>query len=137
MYTYTHTHIYIYIYIYIYILWSSWKNLSKQGESQLWNVLSLTLKEEIKLALIGWQTWNILFYVLEREMFLRNARLRYFTIKCNDVEYKRMDQDLIPGQLYDVPNKIRISASTGWAYSFIMTVSGTYIYMYVCIYICI
>ncbi len=37
-----------------------------------------------------------------------------------------MSQDLSPGQLYDVHNKIKISKkSTGWAYIFIKTL-GTY-----------
>jgi hypothetical protein len=34
--------------------------------------------------------------------------LRYFTMICNNAEYKRMDQDMSQGQLYDVPNEINI-----------------------------
>jgi hypothetical protein len=30
--------------------------------------------------------------------------LRYFTMLCNDVEYKNMDQGESLGQLYDVQN---------------------------------
>jgi hypothetical protein len=35
--------------------------------------------------------------------------LRYFTMLCKYHDYKRMDQDLSLGQLYDVQNKIKIS----------------------------
>jgi hypothetical protein len=38
---------------------------------------------------------NILFYVLEGEMFVQMLNLRYFTMLCNN---NRMDQDLNPGQ---------------------------------------
>jgi len=65
---------------------------------------ALTLKEEIKLALICLQMQNVLFYVLEIEAFLR-----YLTILCNVDEYKRMGQDLRLCQLYDVHNEIKIS----------------------------
>ncbi len=34
--------------------------------------------------------------------------LRYFTMLSNNAEYKRMDQDMSLGQLYDVQNKINI-----------------------------
>jgi hypothetical protein len=48
--------------------------------------------------------------------------LRYFTMLCNNVEYKKMGQEMSLGQLYNVHNKIKISLqSTGWAYSFIKT----------------
>jgi hypothetical protein len=30
--------------------------------------------------------------------------VRYFTMLCNNAEYKRMDQNLNPDQLYDVHN---------------------------------
>ncbi len=56
---------------------------------------------------------NVLFYVLERETFVQNVRLRYFTILCNIDEYKRMGQDLSIGQLYDVHNEIKHSC-TPW-----------------------
>ncbi len=52
---------------------------------------------------------NVLFYVLEGEMYVQNVRLRYFTIFGNVDEYKRMSQDLSLGQLYDVHNEIKIS----------------------------
>jgi hypothetical protein len=52
---------------------------------------------------------NVLFYVLRRETFVQNVRLRYLTIRCSNVEYKKMYQDLSQGQLYDVHNKIMIS----------------------------
>ncbi len=47
--------------------------------------------------------------------------LRYFTMLCNNAEYKKMGQDLSLGQLYDVHNEKRSIPSTGWAYSFITT----------------
>ncbi len=59
--------------------------------------------------LICCQMQNVLFYVLEREMFVQNVRLRYFTMLCSNTEYERMDQDLGRGQLYDVRNKIKNS----------------------------
>ncbi len=65
---------------------------------------------------------NILFYVLGRETFAQNIKFKYFTVQCNNAEYKRMDQDLSLGQLYDVHNQIQISTSNGWAYSFITTI---------------
>ena len=34
--------------------------------------------------------------------------LRYFTMLCNNAEYKKMDQDVSLGQLYDVQNEINI-----------------------------
>jgi len=34
--------------------------------------------------------------------------LRYFAMLCNNAEYKKMDQDISRGQLYDVQNKINI-----------------------------
>jgi hypothetical protein len=46
---------------------------------------------------------NVLFYVLEAEMFVQNVRFKMF-----HHGYKRMDQDLNPGDLYDVENKIKI-----------------------------
>jgi hypothetical protein len=50
--------------------------------------------------------------------------LRYFTILCNDVEYKSMDQDESSGQLYDVQIRIKIFyKQSGWAYSFSTTLS--------------
>jgi hypothetical protein len=52
---------------------------------------------------------NVLFYVLEREKFVQNVGLRYFTMQCNNAQNKRMDQDLFQGQLYNVHNKIKIS----------------------------
>jgi hypothetical protein len=58
------------------VMWSKGKNFSKLGECQLCNVSSLTLKEEMKLALICQQTQNVLFCVLERETFVQNVRLR-------------------------------------------------------------
>jgi hypothetical protein len=51
----------------------------------------------------------------------RMLYLRYFTMLCNNDEYKMMDQDMSIGQLYDLRNEINILISTGWAYSFIMT----------------
>ncbi len=45
-----------------------------------------------------------LFYVLKREMFIVKVRLRYFTMLCNDAEYKNMDQDESLSQLYDEQN---------------------------------
>ncbi len=48
--------------------------------------------------------------------------LRYFTVLCEDAEYKNTDQDESLGQLYDVQNWIRILyKQPGWAYSFPMT----------------
>ncbi len=48
--------------------------------------------------------------------------LRYFTMLCNDAEYKNMDQAESLGQLYDVQNWIKIYyKQQGWAYSFSMT----------------
>ena len=48
--------------------------------------------------------------------------LRYFTMLCNDAEYKNMDQDEILGQLYDVQIWIKVFyKQSGWAYSFSMT----------------
>jgi hypothetical protein len=50
--------------------------------------------------------------------------LRYFTILCNDAEYKNMDQGESQGQLYDVQNWIKIYyKQPGWAYSFSTTLS--------------
>jgi hypothetical protein len=37
-----------------------------------------------------------------------NVRLSYFTIICNNHEYKKMDPGLSQGQLYDVHNEIYI-----------------------------
>ncbi len=38
---------------------------------------------------------------------------------CNYAEYKKMDQDMSIGQLYDVQNWIKILyKQSGWAYSF-------------------
>jgi hypothetical protein len=37
--------------------------------------------------------------------------LRYFTMLCNNVEYKNMDLDVSWGQLYDVQIEIKISTS--------------------------
>ncbi len=34
--------------------------------------------------------------------------LRYFTMLCNNAEYKKMDQDMNLGQLYNVQNEINI-----------------------------
>jgi hypothetical protein len=34
--------------------------------------------------------------------------LRYFIMLCKNAEYKKMDQDMTQGQLYDVQNKINI-----------------------------
>jgi len=34
--------------------------------------------------------------------------LRYFTMLCNNVEYKKMGPDMSLGQLYDVQNVINI-----------------------------
>jgi hypothetical protein len=60
-----------------------------------------------------------LFYVLKREMFIVKVRLRYFTMLCNDAEYKNMDQDESLGQLYDEQNWIKIYyKQSGWTYSF-------------------
>ncbi len=50
---------------------------------------------------------NVLFSVLERETFVQNVRLRYFTILCHVDEHKKMGQDLSIGQLYDVHNEIK------------------------------
>jgi len=95
------------------------KEYQQAGRIPALQCKSLTLKEEMKLVLICWQVQNVWFYVLEREMFQQNVWLRYFTMLCNDVEYRRMHQDLSWGQLYD-DNKVKIS----WkclvcAYSFI------------------
>ena len=43
---------------------------------------------------------NVLLYVLERETLI-GLGLRYFTMLCNDAEYKNMDQD-------DLPQAIRL-----------------------------
>ncbi len=51
---------------------------------------------------------NVLFYVLEREMFKTMLGLSYFTMLCNDAEYKNMDQDESLGQLYDEQMWIKI-----------------------------
>ena len=45
---------------------------------------------------------NVLFY--EKHLFKMLA-LRYFTMLCNNAEYKKMGQDLSRGQLYDAQNK--------------------------------
>ncbi len=34
--------------------------------------------------------------------------LRYYTKLCNNAGYKKMNQDMSRGQLYDVQNKIKI-----------------------------
>ena len=34
--------------------------------------------------------------------------LRYFTMLCNNAEYKKMDQDMSLGQLYKIQNEIKI-----------------------------
>ncbi len=34
--------------------------------------------------------------------------LRYFSMQCNYAEYKKMDQDMSLGQLYDVQNEIKV-----------------------------
>jgi hypothetical protein len=48
--------------------------------------------------------------------------LRYFTMLCNNAEYKNMDQDESWGQLYDVLIQIKIFyKQSGWAYSFSKT----------------
>jgi hypothetical protein len=48
--------------------------------------------------------------------------LRYFTMMCNDAEYKNMDQDEGLGQLYDVQIQMKIFyKQSGWAYSFSIT----------------
>jgi len=44
--------------------------------------------------------------------------LRYFTMMCNDAEYKNMDQDEGLGQLYDVQIQMKLFyKQSGWAYS--------------------
>ncbi len=44
--------------------------------------------------------------------------LRYFTMLCNDAEYKNMDQGESLGQLYGVQNWIKIYyKQSRWAYS--------------------
>ncbi len=49
--------------------------------------------------------------------------LRYFTMLCNDAEYKNMDQDESLSQLYDVNIWKKIfHKQSGWAYSFSTTV---------------
>ncbi len=35
---------------------------------------------------------NVLFYILERETFIAMLGLRYFTLLCNDAEYKNMEK---------------------------------------------
>ncbi len=46
--------------------------------------------------------------------------LRYFTMLCNDAEYKNMDQDKSLGQLYDEHIWIKIYyKQSGWAYYFL------------------
>ncbi len=34
--------------------------------------------------------------------------LRYFTMWCNNAEYKKMDQDMSLGQLYKIQTEIKI-----------------------------
>ncbi len=34
--------------------------------------------------------------------------LRYFAVLCNNAEYKKMDQDMSLGQLYNVQNETNI-----------------------------
>jgi hypothetical protein len=46
--------------------------------------------------------------------------LRYFTMLCNNTEYKEMDQDVSLGQLYKIQNEDPIQ-SKGWASSLPMT----------------
>ncbi len=41
-------------------------------------------------------------------MLVQNVSLRYFTLLCNNAEYKKMGQDLSLGQLYNVHNEIEI-----------------------------
>jgi len=55
---------------------------------------------KLKLLSIWRQKQNVLFYVLERETLI-GLGLRYFTMLCNDAEYKNMDQD-------DLPQAIRL-----------------------------
>jgi hypothetical protein len=58
------------------------------------------LEEEIKFVLIWWQAQNVLFYILERETFVQNVRLRYFTMWCNgreSVVNRALDGSTYPG----------------------------------------
>ncbi len=49
--------------------------------------------------------------------------LRYFTMLCNDAEYKNMDQDESLGQLNDVQIQLKIFyKQSGRAYSFSTTI---------------
>jgi hypothetical protein len=43
-----------------------------------------------------------IIYLREKTFCIELSRLGYFIIECNVDEYKRMDQDLSQGQLYDV-----------------------------------
>ena len=50
---------------------------------------------------------------------------KYFTMLCNDAEYKNMDQGESLDQLYDVQNWIKIYyKQPGWAYSSSTTVAN-------------
>jgi hypothetical protein len=51
---------------------------------------------------------DILSMVLKGKHLYKMLGLRFFTMLCNNVQYRRMDQDLNPGQLYNVHNKIKI-----------------------------
>jgi hypothetical protein len=40
--------------------------------------------------------------------------LKYFTMLCNNDEYKKINQGMSLGQLYDVQNEINILYKAGW-----------------------
>jgi hypothetical protein len=99
-------------------MWSDLKNISKLGECQLCNILSLTKGGDETCADMLTDAKHFIQCYRKRNVC---TKLSYFTILCNNDEYKRMGQDLSLGQLYNVQNKIKISTVTGWAYSFIST----------------
>jgi hypothetical protein len=66
---------------------------------------TLDLEKRMKLGQIFCQVQNILLCIFKKKMFCKEcSRLSYFTIICNDDEYKITGQYESLGQLYDVQN---------------------------------